>query len=158
MKKTIWKTGILMILYIICGQMSMAKESVVSSNNPDLLFLPYIGVQFVSCEAWEYCESPIVSELEEGYSVEEEGEIEINPDYDLELYQPMCPFMMRLKDELVYFDAECEGYIESEEAIMIPAGCRFTFQVKDKEPGRVVQMLCPSIMIMHRERVLGLEV
>ena len=116
-------------LLIVC-----AKRVDAQQPDPDTPFLPYLGVQL---EAWEAPQEELF-------------------EHDLELYNTVCPFYLKLKAPLEEFSAECKDVLFEEDFIGLPVGCRFTFKLEGYDRGRIVQMLCPSLLLLYKEeKMLG---
>ena len=61
-------------------------------------------------------------------------------------------FLFKAKS-LEEFSAECKDVLFEEDFI---GGCRFTFKLEGYDRGRIVQMLCPSLLLLYKEeKMLG---
>ena len=70
-------------------------------------------------------------------------------DHDLVIGGSVCPFVLNMEYELKTFEAECEDVDLSNERIIIPHGCRFTFQLEGKEKARIEHEKCPVLLIFQ---------
>ena len=122
-----WLSILMLCLFLFCE----AVEA--QPTDPDTPFVPYV-------EPWEAPATP--------YFVKEGEEDEIEHDY--ELYDRDCP-VLHLQGELIFFQAECDDVYMDEKIIIVPAGCRYTFQVAERQKGRIVQMLCPTLFILYKD-------
>ena len=71
---------------------------------------------------------------------------------DIEVYivtQRECPFIVEAEGELEWFKADCETQ-ETEDGILIPPNCKYTFLVEGKSPGGFIIPFCPTILVKHK--------
>ena len=69
--------------------------------------------------------------------------------HDLVISGSKCPFILNLKYELDYFQAECENVDFNDERIILPIGCRFTMELVGKDRGRIEHQTCPTILVFQ---------
>ena len=87
-----------------------------------------------------------------GYKMIPEGS---DLDYDLDIKGSHCPFILNMKFDLAFFQAECENVDFSQEQIIIPIGCRFTMQLEGRHKARINHETCPVVLVFQIGHMKG---